>query len=190
MINWNRKRSWQGLMALLLMVGFGWITLSRVPTDVMAGRSQRPPSPQVGFAAPDFSLETLDGETVTLSDLRGQVVLVNFWATWCPPCRKEMPAIQQLYEQYQGQGFTVLAVDLQESKAEVATFTAQMGLTFPILIDSGGQVFSQYGVRALPSTFFVDPNGIIQEIALGGPLSPAYLESQVVSLLAAQEQER
>lgn len=189
-MNWNHKGSWQGLMAAILVAGLGWITLSRAPADVMAVRSQRPPSPQVGFAAPDFSLETLDGETITLSDLRGQAVLVNFWATWCPPCRKEMPAIQQLYEQYRGQGFTVLAVDLQESEAQVADFTAQMGLTFPILIDSGGQVFSRYGVRALPSTFFVDPDGIIQEIALGGPLAPAYLESQVVNLLAAQKPER
>ena len=81
----------------------------------------------------------------------------------------------------------LLPVDLQESEAEVAAFTGEMGLTFPVLIDSGGQVFSQYGVRALPSTFFVDPNGIIQEIALGGSLSPAYLESQVVNLLAARE---
>lgn len=173
-------------MALLLMAGLGWITLSRVPAGA-AAHSQRPPSPQVGFAAPDFSLETLDGETMSLSDLRGQAVLVNFWATWCPPCRQEMPAIQQLYEQYRDQDFTVLAVDLQESEAQVVAFTGQMGLTFPILIDPGGQVFSQYGVRALPSTFFVDPNGVIQEIALGGPLAPAYLESQVVSLLTAQE---
>ena len=80
-----------------------------------------------------------------------------------------------------------MAIDLQEDEAQVADFTGQMGLTFPILIDSGGQVFSRYGVRALPSTFFVDPNGVIQEIALGGPLSPAYLESQVVNLLAARE---
>lgn len=189
-MNWNHKESWQGLMALLLVLGFGWIIFSRVPADVMAVRSQRPPSPQVGFAAPDFSLATPDGETIALSDLQGQAVLVNFWATWCPPCRAEMPAIQQVYEQYQEQGFTVLAVDLQETEAEVTAFATQLDLSFPILIDPKGQVFSRYQVRALPTTFFVDRNGVIQEITLGGPMTQPFIESQVVSLLAAQEPEQ
>ncbi len=186
-MDWDRKITWYGLLALLFISGVVWIAASRVPAEAAAARSQRPPSPQVGFAAPDFSLETLDGETVNLSDLRGQAVLVNFWATWCPPCRAEMPAIQQLYEQYQDQGFTVLAVDLQESEAQVTAFAEQMGLTFPILIDPNGQVFSRYQVRALPSTFFVDRNGLIQEIALGGPMAQAYIESQIVDLLVTTE---
>jgi peroxiredoxin len=145
--------------------------------------------PQAGFSAPDFTLETLQGETISLSDLRGQAVLVNFWATWCPPCRAEMPAIQQVYEKYRDQGFTVLAVDLQESPAQVNNFAEELGLTFPILIDPDASVFIRYRVTGLPSTFFVDRAGIIQEVTIGGPMTEAFIESQVSSLVAMGEGE-
>jgi peroxiredoxin len=185
-MNWNRKTTWYGLMALLFTSGVVWIAFSRVPAEVAAARSERPPAPQVDFAAPDFSLETLDGEMVNLSDLRGQVVLVNFWATWCPPCRAEMPAIQQVYDRYRDRGFTVLAVDMQESEAEVTAFAEEMDLSFPILIDGNGRVFSRYRVKALPSTFFVDQAGIIREITIGGPMTEAFIKSQITGLLAAE----
>ena len=182
---WDRRITWHSLIVSILVLGIGWIAFSRVPAEVMAARSQRPPSPQVGFAAPDFSLETLDDEMVSLSDLRGQAVLINFWATWCPPCRAEMPAIQQVYDRYRDRGFTVLAVDLQESEAEITAFTEPLGLTFPILLDRSGQVFARYRVKALPSTFFVDQKGIIREVTIGGPMTEAFIESQVNNLLDA-----
>jgi peroxiredoxin len=185
MINWDNKTTWRALMAVLLVLGITWIAVSRVPAEQAMARSQRPPSPQAGYAAPDLILETLDGGTVSLADLRGQVVLVNFWATWCPPCRAEMPAIQQVYERYREQGFTVLAVDMQETDAQVAAFVDEMGLTFPILMDRDGSVSARYQVKALPSTFFIDREGIIQNVTLGGPMAPAFIESQVTGLLAA-----
>jgi peroxiredoxin len=184
-MSWDSKLTWRVLMGVLLVVGIAWIAVSRVPADQAMARSQRPPSPQAGFAAPDFTLDKLDGETVSLADLRGQVVLVNFWATWCPPCRAEMPAIQQMYERYRDQGFTVLAVDMQETDAQVAAFVDEMGLTFPILMDRDGSVSARYQVKALPSTFFIDREGIIQNVTLGGPMAPAFIESQVTGLLAA-----
>jgi peroxiredoxin len=183
-MNWDRKIAWRGLMALLLVLGILWIALSRVPGEDALARTDRPPAPQAGFAAPDFTLETRNGETISLSALRGQVVLVNFWATWCPPCRAEMPAIQHVYERYQDQGFTVLAVDVGEADAQVAAFADEQGLTFPILLDRDTSVSHRYQVRAMPSTFFIDRSGVVHEVTLGGPMTEAFIESQVTGLLA------
>jgi len=183
-MNWDRKITWRGLMAALLALGAVWIAASRVPDEAALARSDRPPAPQTGFAAPDFTLETREGETVSLSDLRGQVVLLNFWATWCPPCRAEMPAIQKVYDQYADQGFTVLAVDVGEGDAQVAAFADERGLSFPILMDRDGAISTRYQVRAMPSTFFIDREGVIREVTLGGPMSEAFIESQVTGLLA------
>jgi peroxiredoxin len=176
-------------MTLLLVLGMAWIVASKVPTEIAAVRADRPSVPRKGFAAPDFTLETLDGQTMTLSDLQAQVLVINFWASWCPPCRAEMPAIQQVYERYRDQGLVVLAVNLQEKDAQVAAFTDRQGLTFPILMDRDGSIFDRYRVMALPSTFFVDRGGVIQDVAVGGPLSQAFIESQVVSLLAQEGSE-
>jgi peroxiredoxin len=189
-LNWNSKTAWLGLMILLLAIGATWIAFSRVPAETVTARAERSPLPRKGFAAPDFTLDTLDGQAITLSDLQGQVVLINFWASWCLPCREEMPAIQQVYEQYHDQGFVVLAVNLQEQDAQVAAFTDQLGLTFPVLMDRDGDVFDRYRVMALPSTFFVDRAGVIQDLAVGGLLSQAFIESQVVPLLAQEGRER
>ena len=104
-LDWDKKITWQTFMALLSVLSVAWIAVSRVPVEAAAVRHDRPPLPRAGYPAPDFTLETLDGKTVTLSDLHGQVVLINFWATWCPPCRAEMPAIQQVYDEYRGRGF-------------------------------------------------------------------------------------
>jgi cytochrome c biogenesis protein CcmG/thiol:disulfide interchange protein DsbE len=117
------------------------------------------------------------------------VVLINFWASWCLPCREEMPAIQRVYEQYRDQGFVVLAVNLQEQDAHVAAFVDQLELTFPILMDRDGDIFDRYRIMALPSTFFVDRAGVIQDLAVGGLLSQAFIESQVVPLLAQERGE-
>lgn len=176
-------------MTLLLALGVAWIALSKVPAEMADAHAGSSPRPRKGFAAPDFTLETLDGQTITLSDLQGQVLLINFWASWCLPCREEMPAIQQVYEQYRDQGFVVLAVNLQEKNAQVAAFTEQLELTFPILMDRDGDVFDRYRVMALPSTFFVDRAGVIQDVAVGGLLSGAFIESQVAPLLAQEESE-
>jgi peroxiredoxin len=188
-MNWESKNTWRLLMALLLVLGVAWIALSRVPGQEAKARSSRPPAPQAGFAAPEFTLETHEGDIVSLADLRGQVVLVNFWATWCPPCRAEMPAIQQVYETYQEEGFTVLAVDVQENEAQVAAFARESGLSFPILLDRDGSVSARYQVRAMPSTFFVDQDGVIQEVTLGGPMTASFIESQVTGLLGHEHEE-
>lgn len=164
-MNWDRKTTWRGLMALLLVVGIAWIALSRVPDEEAPARGDHPPSPQAGFAAPDFTLETRDGETISLSDLRGQVVLINFWATWCPPCREELPVIQATYQN--SDDLAVLGVNFQEGLTNVKPFVEKEGLTFPVLLDEKGQVAAMYRTRSLPTSFFLNPDGIITAVHIG-----------------------
>jgi peroxiredoxin len=121
----------------------------------------------VGNTAPDFSASTLDGGSTSLSSYRGQVVLLNFWATWCPPCRTEMPDMQAFYQEYQAQGVIVLAVNVQEDGGTVNNLRNEYGLTFPILLDGSGQVKDAYNARALPKTYFIDRGGVIRQIQIG-----------------------
>jgi len=123
----------------------------------------------IGNIAPDFELTTLEGKTVRLSDYRGQRVFINFWATWCPPCRAEMPDMQKLYEQTDVD-IEILAVNMIESeKAEedVAEFVKDYGLTFPILLDANSDLATTYQVRAYPTSYMIDSTGRIQFIAPG-----------------------
>jgi len=117
--------------------------------------------------AADFALPTSDGRIVTLSAFRGRVVLLNFWATWCAPCRVEMPSMERLYRELMALDFVILAVDLDESPKLVANFMRDFCLSFPALIDSGSQVASRYGVRGLPTTILIDRRGRVVGEALG-----------------------
>jgi peroxiredoxin len=122
------------------------------------------PGPEVGALAPDFTLQTPQGDPVKLSELHGQVVLINFWATWCAPCRVEMPAIQARYNRGD---FTVLAVDFDESAELVQAFVDDLGLSFPVLLDPGGEIQNLYRVRGYPTSYFVDAAGIIRVLHIG-----------------------
>jgi len=136
---------------------------------LMTGMGAGPP--QNGGPAPNFTLKASDGRTVTLSAFRGEVVLLNFWATWCEPCKKEMPAIQAAHEQYKAQGLVVLAVNFGESADKAAGFAHHGQMTFPILLDPDLKVAETYGVRSLPVTLFIDAEGIIRERIFGGTLT-------------------
>jgi peroxiredoxin len=170
-------------IVLVLAGGIGWIWVSAVDPDEyhLQGLS----APQTGFQAPDFSLETADGEQFTLSALRGRPVLVNLWASWCGPCRAEMPAMERIFDQYKNQGFIVLAVNAtnQDSVQAAVGFGEAHDLTFPLLMDLDGQVSAEYQLRALPSSYFIGPDGIIQEVVIGGPMAEALLRTRVENLL-------
>ena len=167
----------------VLILGGIWIAVSRVPAS--ATTSGAIPSPREGFAAPDFTLDTLDGQSVTLSDLRGKAVVINLWAAWCPPCRAEMPALQAAYEMDRDRGLEILAVDMtyQDREQDVLRFVQDFGLTFTVALDRDGTVARQYLLRALPSTFFVGPDGVIRKVVIGGPMSEATIRSTVREML-------
>ncbi len=174
------------LYFLFLFAGLGWIWFSKAsPGSTTNGAI---PAPQKGFLAPDFSLESSTGEVITLSSLRGQPVLINIWASWCPPCRAEMPAMQRVYQDYQAQGLIILAVNAtnQDRASDALDFAQQNGLSFPILFDTTGDVSRQYRIRALPTSFFVDTNGIIREVVIGGPMSEALLRIRVQQTIEQQ----
>jgi peroxiredoxin len=122
----------------------------------------------------DFSLQTVDGQTIELGDYRGQVVLLNIWATWCPPCRAEMPDLEAYYREHKMDGFVVLAVNSGESAETVAAFLEEQDFTFPVLLDPDGEVMSGYKVRGLPTSFFIDRGGIMRDL-WSGQLSPERL---------------
>ncbi len=125
--------------------------------------------PEEGHQAPDFTLKTLDGKTARLSELRGKkVVLINFWATWCPPCRLEMPTMQKIYTEYKDKGFEVLAVNIEpDAKEEISEFMKELRLTFPVLLDPDMKVTRKYRLIGLPVSLLIDRQGIIRSKDIG-----------------------
>jgi cytochrome c biogenesis protein CcmG/thiol:disulfide interchange protein DsbE len=143
------------------------------------------PSPVQGLPAPDFKLQTVEGDWVQLSDFKGQPVILNLWASWCPPCKAEMPSIQNVYEQYHSQGLAVLAVNMtiQDNLEDVNQFISSQQLSFPILLDENGNAESLYQMRALPTTFFIRPDGIIDQVVIGGPIPEGFLIAKAIELI-------
>lgn len=174
---------WRGLMIVVLLLGLAWINLSRVTDASLMGQDVE--APKAGFLAPDFRLTSLEDGSVRLSDLRGKPVILNFWATWCPPCRREMPALEAIWQRYGRGGVLVLGIDEGEQPSVVARFAReQVGTTFPLLLDRQQEVGARYNVRAIPTTVFVDPSGRIQDIVVGGPLDEAALLGGVNKITA------
>jgi len=135
-------------------------------------------SPLQGSAAPDFTAATLAGDQASLAQLRGRPIILNFWATWCGPCREEMPMFQQLYETNQESGLVVLAVNVEEELALIQPYVSELSLTFDILLDQQASLAKQYRVTGLPTTFFIDRQGRIQHVQLG-PVTEELLAEQV-----------
>ncbi len=140
--------------------------------------------PEVGALAPDFTLLDTAGDKITLSDYRGQVVLLNFWATWCPPCRQEMPGIQDRYEIHRPD-LVVLAVDNDESSVLVKDFAEDYQLTFNPLLDPNAEVQIMYQIRGYPTSMFVDENGFIQIVHIG-LMTEAQLDDYLAEMGLAQ----
>jgi len=143
----------------------------------LLGMAARPPL--IGSPAPEIVLKDLQGRDVKLSDLRGKVVLVNFWATWCKPCKEEMPAMQASYDKLRDKGFVVLAVNELEDTARVAEHIRTHGHTFEVVMDHNNQVANVYGVVGLPASFLIDPQGIVRERIAGSLLTESRIEEMV-----------
>jgi peroxiredoxin len=164
---------------LLIGLAMGAIVFIGLPTfgsngsaATNVGGGAPAPAPIVGSPAPDFTLKNIKDESITLSDLKGKPVLINFWATWCGPCRVEMPAIEAAYQAHKGEGFTVLAVDADEPKADVVEFVNALDLTFEVLLDPGLAVNDLYRIRAYPSSFFIGRDGVVAAYQIGTMTEP------------------
>ena len=138
--------------------------------------------PDAGHPAPDFVIHLPDGSSTSLTAYRGQPVVINFWATWCPPCREEMPELARAYERYREQGLVVLAINDAEAHDQVAAFLQESNLNLPMIIDPQGEVMRAYKTNALPSTFFIDRRGIVQ-VRWIGVLTPDILEQHLRTIL-------
>ena len=139
-------------------------------------------TPRVGEPAPEFSLVSTQGSITSLADLRGHPVLLNFWASWCPPCRGEMPDLDRVATEYRDRGLVVLGVDLEEDREPVVRYAQTLGLQLMLLLDQGGAVATRYNVTGLPTSYFVDRDGLIRDRNVG-PLTPRGLRSKVAKIL-------
>ncbi len=158
-----------GLLLLLAVIfGISWIQFTRLPVDA-ASADQSIAAPSTGFLASDFTLVGLDGKDYQLSAFRGKPVILNIWATWCPPCRAEMPAFERVWQRYNQGDVMILAVNQRENAATIERFEQQVvDVSFPILLDSQGEVSRLFAVTGLPTTFFIDAEGRIQSVSMGG----------------------
>jgi len=141
----------------------------------VATNSTQPP--QTGQPAPDFYFETPEGQSTSLSQLKGTPVLVNFWATWCGPCRYEMPFLQQIHQERPGDELALLAVNVGENSSQVSQFMESAGFSFTVLLDKQAVVAQRYNVMGIPTTVFIDKEGVIQEIQVGTFQSQAEIET-------------
>ncbi len=146
--------------------GFGTVAL---PADKNA--TDKSPSAAQDRAAPDFLLPAIDGSQIRLSDLQGHPVLVNFWASWCTPCREEAPDLIKIYNDYKGQGLQVIGVDLRESDTAVQGFVDEFGVPYPIALDRNGQVASNWRIggpnQGVPTSYFIDSSGVVRKVVFG-----------------------
>ena len=139
-----------------------------------------------GAYAPDFLLEKVSGGETDLSDFRGHPVVLNFWATWCQPCRQEMPQFVDAYSKYKDTGLVILGVNLQEGKSVIQPFADDFGMTFPLLIDRDGEVADKYRLFGLPTTVFIDSDGVIKSI-FSGPLQDTEQGTNVQGAIGGSE---
>ena len=161
------------------------LALGLIIAGCSAGCSPEAPAPvpQVGKPAPDFQFNNPEGQSVSLSDSQGNPVLINFWQIRCPPCRSEMPYIQQVYDEWHSKGLVVLAINIGESPSQIKEFMQSQGLSLPVLLDMQGKVAEQYNIWYIPTTFFIDKDGIIQAIRVGAFPSKAAIERSLSKII-------
>lgn len=192
------RQRWIGLgLALLIVIGAVAITRpfssesngefgpSDQVTSISTTAALLPTGPEAGKLAPNFYLQSLDGDPVRLSDLRGQTVFLNFWATWCFACVTEMPAMQQLADRYEGE-LVVVGINVDQSREIAATFAQDEGIRYLLLLDPGAQVSRTYLVRSMPTSLFIDRDGVIHSVRFG-ELSSSEMEESIAPLLVSSD---
>ncbi len=168
-----------------LWVAGGLVVFAVLIVASLSGKTGGAGPARVGARVGDFVLANVQGQPVRLSDFEGKVVLVNGWATWCPPCRAEMPTLQAFYDIHREEGFELLAVNAGESQSAVSAFVSQAGFTFTVLLDPGERVLSGLGTSGLPTSFVIGRDGKVAYIHAGG-ITADVLETRVAPLLASR----
>lgn len=171
----GKIRSWPQLLAfgivLALLALLGW------------GLMQAQAGPRSQGQAPEFTLSTFDREEISLSDLRGQVVVINFWASWCPPCREEAPYLESTWRDYRDRGVMLLGVDYADTEKEALAYIEEFDITYPNGPDIGTRISQAYRIQGVPETFFVAKDGTLRGVKIG-PLVPPELDERIEALLA------
>lgn len=167
--SWPKVLTYAFVLAILGLLGWGLIQGYAGP------RSEGPAS--------DFTLYTFDGQEITLSDLKGQVVVINFWASWCPPCRDEAPYLEATWRKYRDQGVVFLGVDYVDTETEALAYIQEFGITYANGPDIGTRIAQAYRIQGVPETFFVGKNGTLRGVKVG-PLFPPELDERLTELLA------
>ena len=171
-------KKWQQTAGVLLILALAVAACGGPGEAVPQGINQ-------GNRARDFTLTSLDGSEVSLSDFDDSVVLINFWATWCPPCRAEIPDFEEAYRAHKDDGFMVLGINVEESHKLVEPFVNSVDMTYPVLLDERGQVMQEYRGMGLPMSLLVDKDGVIQQRHMG-TLTADQLDSYLSTLLRNQ----
>ena len=167
--SWGTPLAYGAVLALLGLVGWGLV-------QAQAG-------PREAGPAPDFTLTTFSGEQVSLSQLRGQVVVINFWASWCPPCREEAAYLERTWRAYRDRGVVFIGVDYADTEREALAYMREFDLTYPNGPDIGTRISQAYRIQGVPETFFVARDGTLRGVKIG-PLKPPELEQRLEALLA------
>lgn len=175
----KRKYAFFIIMAVLAV----FISLTRMPADQIGDGDIR--SPKAGFLPPHFSSELMNGGNFDETSVSGQVVIINFWASWCPPCKAEMPALQAASLEYADQNVVIIGVNAtsQDSLSDAKAFIADEGISFPILLDPSGKLNADFNINSLPTTYFIASDGKIKNVIVGGPISETSLRAQIENLL-------
>jgi peroxiredoxin len=170
-------------VGLILLAAAGFLSIPKAAKSLQEQELSAIPS-SVHFTAPEVQLTNLDGNPVAISDYAGQVILYNAWATWCPPCKAEMPTLLAFYEKYKDQGFVIIAIEDGQPVAEVAAFVKEYGLTFPVWPDPKYRASTAFQANGLPTSYVIDRDGTVR-LTWSGAITLAKLEEYVAPLITA-----
>jgi len=165
--------------AILLLILVSLLAITGCTTEAETGTV----GPQVGSLAPEFNLINLEGNYISLNSFRGKPVLLNFWATWCSPCRMEMPFLQEIYDEWTDKGLVMLTVNVGESTTVAKNFMQENGFTMPVLVDLSQETTNRYQITGIPTTYFIDKDGIIQERRVGSFPSKELIEQSLTKIM-------
>ena len=179
------KRTFIGIATVILALSLTWTILTPLLFPSVQA-SDEPSAAHPGFAAPDFTLETPEGDLVSLSDYQGRPVLVFLWASWCSVCKATLPGLQTVYQDFAPQGFEILAVNMttQDTLSSAISYFDSQSYTFPMLIDADGQVAKDYQMHALPTSILIGPDGVVLEVTVGAGMNGSALRAKLDQLFS------